>query len=173
MRRMLKNALAGAMHRLKDHAELVGLANVDEFTFRSLVLAEIMRRDTNARCQTEWHRFDLLVQRQTRNAIIEFKFYLNRKTVEVDGTSGDWKGGAGKKNEKEFWACVRKLHQDRNPRIHNRYLVLVYDMEYPKRSPCSFVASYDGLAPSREIKSVTRITHCLDTRLACKLIEVA
>ncbi|HET6441853.1 MAG TPA: hypothetical protein VFH53_05700, partial [Phycisphaerae bacterium] len=93
--------MAAAIEKMKAHVELVERENVDESTFRSFLLAEIKRRRPEARCQTEWHRFDLLVQSGTLTALVELKFYITRRTRDLDGCSGQFKGGASKKNKGE------------------------------------------------------------------------
>ena len=170
---MLKESVAAAIEKMKAHADLVELANVDESTFRSFLLAEIKRRRPEARCQTEWHLFDLLVQIDTASALVELKFYITRRTRDLDGCSGQFKGGASKKNKGEFEACVEKLHSYPDPTVALKYLILVYEKTSPKRSKCSFARSYDNLAAGPMIRSVMDVPHGMEDTLACKLIEVA
>jgi len=170
---MLKESVAAAIEKMEAHADLVELANVDESTFRSFLLAEIKRRRPEARCQTEWHLFDLLVQIDTASALVELKFYITRRTRDLDGCSGQFKGGASKKNEGEFWHCVQKMHHNSMKGVAHKYLILVYEKTYPKRSKCSFARSYDNLAAGPMIRSVMDVPHCMADTLACKIIEVA
>jgi hypothetical protein len=172
MKQLLEQALTAALQRLKAHADLVGLENVDESTFRSFVIAELMKRRATARCQTEWHRFDLLLQCDSVNVLVEFKFYLMRRTFELDGRRGPWKGEAGTQNEAEFWACVDKLHNLKDPAVHQRYLALVYQKAYPLRSMYSFAKSYDALAAGSKFSTVTDVPHCMAETLTCKILEV-
>jgi hypothetical protein len=64
-----------ALARLLDHVGKVGLANTEEFTFRSFFvgaahdLLEDPRHDDSA-------------------TLIEFKYYLLRRTLHLDGTCG-------------------------------------------------------------------------------------
>jgi len=172
MRDLLKESVAAAIGKMKAHADLVELTNVDESTFRSFLLAEIKCRRPEARCQTEWHRFDLLVQIDTASALVEFKFYITRRTRELDGRAGPFKGGASKKNEDEFDACVEKLHSYPDPTVAHKYLILVYEKTSPKRSKCTFARSYDTLPADPRIRSVMDVPHCMADTLACKIIEV-
>jgi len=128
------------------HADVVGIQNTDEATFRSFFLAELRRRFPKAACQTEWFRYDLLVQHARRNILIEFKYYLTRPLVGLDGSRVRWKGGAGPKNEGEFRTCVAKLRHCKHAPIHAKYLVLAYERNTPRKSGASFHASYRDLA---------------------------
>ena len=117
MEALLKESIELAMRIVSDHALLVGRDNVDEATFRSFIIAEIIRREPKAKCQTEWRRFDLLVQVNSDAALIEIKFYLGiRRSLLLDGTLGKWKGGPGARtNEREFRQCMVKLHNTSCP----------------------------------------------------------
>ncbi len=145
MKDLITESLTGAMSRLHAHANLVGLPNTDEFTFRSFLMAEIMKRNPSAQCQTEWRRVDLLVQAKSRNALVELKFYLYRRTIELDGEPGKPKGGPGPKNEGEFRDCVEKLRRFQWPGITDKFLVLVYEVGNPRKSRYSYDGSYDDL----------------------------
>lgn len=171
MRQLVEQAASGAFDRLKPHAESVGLTNVDESTFRSFFLASLMERCPDVRCQTEWHTFDLLVQHAGIDALIEFKFLVMRRTRELDGRPGNWKGEAGTQNKKEFWQCVKKLH-GQPYHVQHRYLLLVYETSYPRPSKYSFAKSYGNLTPGKFIATVAGMQHCMSDVLACKLIEV-
>src|SRR5215470_1221103 len=98
-----------AMLRLVAHATKVGLSNTEEFTFRGLFMAAAHDLLDRPRFQTEWERFDLLVQLGEHTTVIEFKYYLLRRTVGLRGELLGYKGGAGLQNEAEFRRCVSKL----------------------------------------------------------------
>lgn len=172
IKRAIINALETAMRQLARHARRVGLANTDESTFRSLFLAELKRQTPSAECQTEWHRFDLLVQVDGANALIEFKYYISRRTREIDGTLGGWKGGAGSQNEGEFEQCVDKLRRCCHRPIHRKCLILVYERSYDRRSRYSFAKSYDDLSGNRQIAQVCEIDHPMADQLTCKLLLI-
>lgn len=84
MRAELQKILRTAMAHLEEHIRGLGgrakrgLENTDEATFRSMVLRALMTRLPDAECQTEWKRYDLLVQAKGLNVLIEFKFYVSR-----------------------------------------------------------------------------------------------
>lgn len=160
---------AGALDRMQAHAELVGLGNTDEATFRSFFLAALRSQLPTAEAQTEWHRFDLLVQHEGRNTLIEFKYFLFRQTFELDGRRGHRKGGAGGQNEREFWDCVRKLHTTAHSRIHGRYVVLVYESGPSTYLRKSFEDSYGRLAPNEFITEVDPIDR---EPLVCKVLGI-
>ena len=164
--------LAATMDRLRGHAQLVELANTDEATFRSFFIAELKRQMPSAMCQTEWHRYDLLVQVEGRNALIEFKYYINRRTLELTGKLGKWKGEAGTQNEDEFWKCVDKLRKNTRQPIHAKYLILVYERNYPRRSMYSFTKSYDSLSRGDRFSRVLDVDHAMSDVLRCKLLHI-
>ena len=166
------DALKATMDRLAEHARRVGLANTDEFTFRSLFLAELKRLAPSAECQTEWHKFDLLLQAGGVNILIEFKYYISRRTRELDGTLGAWKGGASPKNEGEFRQCVAKLRRCSCQPIHHKYLILVYERECERRSRYSFARSYDALCDGDGIAEVHTVSHPSHDQLTCKLLRI-
>ena len=131
-----------------------------------------MKACRKGRCQTEWHRVDLLVQTGAQNAVIEFKFYWDRPTLRLDGIPSHLKGGAGPKNFGEFQGCVRKLHRLRHDGIHRKYLVLVYARTSTRKRRYSYALSYDGLKPKGWVKMAKTIRHSVARQVACKLIEV-
>lgn len=93
-----------AMRRLMAHADKVGLHNTEEFTLRAFFMSAahdllVPRRPIFA---TEWKKFDLLVQRDNTFTIVEFKYYVVREKLTMDGVRDGYKGGAGPKNEAEF-----------------------------------------------------------------------
>jgi len=147
MESWVTDVTTGAMKRIAAHAELVGLTNTEEFTFRSMFMAEAATRYPGFQFQTEWHKFDLLVQNDTAATLIEFKYYLLRRTRRLDGSVGNFKGGAGPKNESEFWRCVEKIATAAPAEVQDRFLVLVYEREYKKRSRYSFHGSFGGIEP--------------------------
>lgn len=163
------------MGQLHDHAALVGLSNTNESIFRSFFVAQLRRAFREAECQTEWHTVDLLAQTEGCNALVEFKYYIVRRTKNIDGTQGNRKGGAGSSNEKEFWGCVESLSRRLYEGVTHKWLILVYERECPTRAKgrCSFALSYDGLKAEGKIKSVIEIDHLMDSQLACKVLEIA
>jgi len=170
--RKIISALEHSMHHFKAHAERVGLPNTDEATFRSFFLAELKRLAPSAECQTEWHKFDLLLQAGGVNSLIEFKYYISRRTREIDGTLGGWKGGAGPQNESEFRQCVEKLRRCSYQPIHHKYLILVYERECERRSRYSFARSYDALCDGDGIAEVHTVSHPSHDQLTCKLLRI-
>ena len=150
------------------------MPNIDEATFRSFLLAAIKAADPEMGCQTEWNHFDLLLQQRQPdcNAVVELKFYVYRRTRELDGSWGNWKGGAGPKNEGEMKECIRKVHNLQMPGIHSKFLVLVYEMVCERKSTYSFRASYSDLVPDGVIRVVKPVVHGCDG-LSCTLLEIA
>ena len=171
MRKLLTAALHRAMSKLQRHLKLVGGNNADEATFRSFLLAEIMRLAPEAKGQIEWHRFDLLVRCGTSNMLIEIKFYMPDRTFALDGTPGNWKGGAGPKNESEFSACVDKLRSTNLASISHKFLILVYESRTVRQSKYSFSKSYEDLTRFG-LSDVQTIDHKFTVRAACKLIQI-
>jgi hypothetical protein len=148
-----------AMVRLVAHAAKVGLPNTEEFTFRALFMAAAHDLLDRPRFQTEWARFDLLVQLGEHATLIEFKYYLLRRTVGLRGELLGYKGGAGLKNEAEFRACVRKVRNAVLPAgVDDRRLILLYERDYTRQSRHSFHLSYGHLSPGSEYAEVTSLT---------------
>ena len=173
MENAIISALGDALGCLASHVKTVGVMNTDEATFRSFFMASLMERRPGARCQSEWFRFDLLVQAGDLNALVEFKYYISRRTIGLDGKPGQWKGEAGPGNEGEFWACVRKLRERSDESIHHKYLILIYERPYERKSKYSFTRSYDSLGANDDLLGVRDIGHALAEQLTCKLITVA
>jgi len=149
-----------AMIRLLQHAEKVGLPNTDECTFRALFMAAVhdLPEPPRPRFQTEWQRFDLLVQVDEEATIIEFKYYMRRRTYGLHGDPLAYKGGAGPKNEKEFNDCVKKLRTSLPPEVGDGRLVLIYDRESDRQPQYSFHRSYGHLAASADLMDVRSLT---------------
>lgn len=154
-----------AMVRLLAHAKKVELPNTEESTFRAMFMAAAHDLLDAPRFQTEWRRFDLLVQVGGAAIVIEFKYYMVRRTfglrgepMHLKGCAGHLKGCAGSKNEKEFWNCVRKLRTVVPPEIGDRRLVLLYNRAQDSPSRYSFHRSYGDLAAGDDIAEVRRLT---------------
>jgi hypothetical protein len=145
-----------AMRRLLAHADKVGLPNTDECTLRAFFMAAAhdLPGMPPPRFQTEWRTFDLLVQIGTLATIIEFKYYLRRRTLGLGGEHLGFKGGLGPKNEGEFNDCVKKLRTDVPTGVADRRLILVYVREANGRSRHSFDRSYGGLAVGDDLTDV-------------------
>lgn len=106
------------------------------------------------RFQTEWRRFDLLVQIGRDATVIEFKYYMQRRKLGLRGEHLGFKGGPGPQNETEFNACVRKLRTAVPPGVGDQRLVLVYEREANRKSGHSFDRSYRNLAASDDLAEV-------------------
>lgn len=170
MQTKLKDVLAGAMRRFSRHVRLIGLPNTDEPTFRSFVLAEIMRRFPEARCQTEWHRFDLLVQLDSENVLIEFKYCIHRRTSELNGEDGTWKRGPGPGNESEFWTCIQKLRDC--DLVQHKFVILAYECDKAWTRTYSYEQSYGRIRPDRNISLKIKIPTSRQSELACVVLRV-
>ena len=146
------------MKRIIEHAGKVGLSNTEEFTFRAAFMAAAHDLLPGVAFQTEWKKFDLLVTTAQAATIIEFKYYLLRRTAALDGTPLTYKGGAGPKNESEFWRCIDKLRHQVPPGISRRCLVLVYQRDYPRPSSSTFHRSYSNLSSAPDLPRVASVS---------------
>ena len=173
MDKLLKEAAAAAMNRLAEHAFVVGLPNTDEFTFRSFFIYELKQLLPAAQCESEWKRVDLLVRNDDKNVIIEFKYYMHRRSMRLDGSPANWKGGPGPKNEGEFAACVDQLHRCTFHPVAAKYLILVYERTNPRNSRHCFTGSYGSLVADGPIVQVKAVRHKLDGSVACKLLRIS
>ncbi len=158
MSEWVPGATLDAMNRLVKHAQKVGLQNTEEFTFRAMFMAATYDLFCSAKFQTEWKKFDLLVQIGGESTLIEFKYYLLRQTFDLQGRPLAYKGGAGPKNETEFQTCLQKLRIAVPSEVGHRRLVLVYERDYSRRSNCSFQRSYGGLRADERIAEVWPLT---------------
>jgi hypothetical protein len=151
-----------AMRRLLAHAEKVGLPNTYECTLRAFFMAAAhdLLGMPGPRFQTEWSRsrFDLLVQIDALATIIEFKYYMRRRTLGLGGEDLGPKGGPGPQNEREYNACVQQLRTAVLPGVADRRLILVYVREANGRSRYSFDRSYGGLAVGDDLADVQSLT---------------
>jgi len=144
-----------AMCRLLAHAAKVGLANTDECTLRAFFMAAAHDLvDPSPRLQTEWRRFDLLLQNNGLATVIEFKYYMRRRSLGLQGEHIGFKGGPGPKNEAEFKACVEKLRTAAIPGVADRRLILVYERQPNSGSRYSFSQSYQDLTVGTDLADV-------------------
>jgi hypothetical protein len=145
-----------AMSRLLAHADRVGLPNIDECTLRAFFMAAAhdLLGMPRPRFQTEWHRFDLLVQIGALATVIEFKYYMRRRTFGLGGEDLGPKGGPGSQNVREFNRCVQKLRTTVLSGVADRRLILVYVREANSRSRYSFHRSYGELAVDNDLTDV-------------------
>ena len=90
--------------------------------------------------------------------VIEFKYYLVRRTFGLRGEVLGYKGGAGPRNGAEFRDCVRKLRTAVPPQVGDRRLVLIYGRASDRQSRYSFHRSYGELAASDDIEEVQSLT---------------
>jgi hypothetical protein len=176
---VLRDSLKAAMKQLKRYANLLNVnqdgTNINESVLRFFVLAEIMKRDRGASCQTEWKKFDLLATTRGKTFLVEFKFYGYNREYRLDGKPGRWKGHPSLKNEEEFGKCLNKLREFRGSGINEKYLVLAYQ-KGPWRGDRgdhkhSYETSYADLTRFG-VASVEEIGHCYERCIACKLITV-
>lgn len=134
---MLANALERATGTLTKELEIAPLRNLNESVFRHHFLMSAYTLHPDIECQTEWKRIDLLLQREGQNHAIEFKFYGDGTAHNLDGSRWWRKGGPGKKNRDEFFACVEKLanleqrdyiRNEKAP-ITDKHLILGYHID--------------------------------------------
>lgn len=155
---------------MSDHAALVGIENTEEFTFRSMFMAEAASADPSMQFQSEWQTFDLLTRSAVGLTLVEFKYYVLRCKRTEDGAQCGFKGGAGPKNEREFWRCVEKLAGTSLARNAPRYLVLVYSSQYDRKSQYSFDASYRTIPRHDAVSRFWSLTH---DGLEARILEIA
>ncbi len=180
---LLCDSSRAALDVLRDHWEMVVLRdksgsplespNVGESTLRSFVLAEIMRREPNARCQTEWtkNRYDLLLTLGDKNCVVEFKFYGYCRGYDLDRTpERSWKGFPSEKNREEFCACFEKLKTIDDSRINSKFLVLVY--QTGRLDDWTKPVTYDRLYSDLSEFAIIRLDEISRDRFACKLLQI-
>jgi hypothetical protein len=148
-----------AMRRLMAHADKVGLHNTEEFTLRAFFMsaAHDLLVPRRPRFATEWKKFDLLVQLDNTFTIVECKYYVVREKLTMDGIRDGYKGGAGPKNEAEFYTCLAKLRENTPGRVDDARLVLVYERESGRASRYSFDGSYGHLQAGSDLSDVASV----------------
>lgn len=171
MEELIRGSLITAMARMQEHVALVELSNVDESTFRSFLLAEIKKRAPLAQCQTEWQRFDLLVQSGGCNAIVELKFYMTRPMNSLNGKHLRWKGWASPENEADFQKCVQKLRGTRIVGIDCKFIVLVFEASTSRKSKYTFTKSYEDLGRFNVLREIP-VEHGFAEHLMCKFAQI-
>lgn len=109
----------------------------NESTFRWFFSRSARKLFPKVKMHIEWKHFDLLATLGARNYLIEFKFFVPNRCVELDElrgqwTRGKWKGGPGSNNLKEFKHCVDRLKEadskyaGEHVRFRERSVVMVF-----------------------------------------------
>ncbi|PCI07577.1 hypothetical protein COB72_09955 [bacterium] len=184
---MKKQAIISGLQNSKaafiEHSKCVELSNTNESIFRSFFIEQLCKEDHSVRCQVEWNFVDVFVKFPDRNVLIEFKYYLHRRSMKLDGSIGNRKGGASTKNKSEFDKCVRQLfddsrdtqraYKDASAVVHEKYLILAYERKVP--SPYRFMCYstlYDSLEPGEFIESVDWLPIDQDDELRIVLLTI-
>ena len=134
VRQMIQSTLQRTCHRLNNLPEELSPALLNESVFRFFFVQSLLEAQKNCKVQQEWRRYDLLIQHEGQNILVEFKFYHRPRCTNLAGDQPWAKGGPGKKNFEEFIECVRQLatvdkcrsRKSDKGKIDGRYLVLVY-----------------------------------------------
>lgn len=174
VKQLLLRTLTPALNTTAKHAQRVEPDNVDEATFRSFVVAELKRQRPDAMCYVEWQRIDLFLCVDDRRALIEFKYYWNRRKLRHNGRPSGYKGGPSKGNEDDFRRCVRKLSAYDVIPDAKKFVVLVYEAQHPParhRLAFTYPASYKHLKPYGVATEQT-IKHDHPDLFVCKLATV-
>ena len=173
---VLRYAWADFAEELKS----VPLWNFNESVLRYIFIRRMLRNHPTVRCDTEWHRIDLLFVDSTGPSLVEFKFYVRNQHIDLRGTKRQAKGGAGEKNFNEFCACIDKLmtideqiwRKTEIGSFRHRYLVLVYADADDEVGSRSFGNWYDELKLPKELSDRVRLTELLtlDGVKCCKSV---
>jgi len=173
MKEAIVSALEKAHVSIHRHAGIVGLSNTYESTFRSFFLEHLCIDNPDVRCQAEWNRVDLLVRFPECNVLIEFKYFLHRRYMNLDGSDGNRMGGAGSQNQKEFDRCVEQLYNDRSSPVHDKYIILAYEQKAPSSRAMGYSKFYDQIDSSEMVKVVDRVSLSDGDSLKSVLISIA
>jgi hypothetical protein len=178
MHQMIHNALKTACDELDRLLKKFPLSILNQSVFRFFFVRNLLRQRKGCEVQLEWHRFDLLIQDDGRNILVEFKFHTLPTSHNLAGDKTWRKGGPGKQNFEEFKSCIRKLatvekrkwRRSDQGKIHGKYLILAYldDSRYRAR--------YDAIADRRRLKrfivAEEKAGSFGDGKMICKLIEI-
>ncbi len=148
---LVEKSLRRAWEFLGDELQTVKTEVITESVFRYFFIRSLPTNEDVKSYETEWNGLvDLCVEMPDATIVIEFKLYLYRYH-QLGGGRRRPKGGAGPKNEGEFFRSWRKLaaatSRDFEPAIAARYIVLVYEDD-SRKNQRSFELSYSGLCES-------------------------
>ncbi|MFZ1898011.1 hypothetical protein [Methanoregula sp.] len=118
----------------------------NESVFRYFFIKSLSKHYPKNRFETEWKRFDLLMTDGEAGTIIEFKFYFLNKHSTIDDKFKRFKGGPGKKNDKEFENCLERMSLLKEEGIHDKYLIVVYEETNNSKS---FGKNYNHIEPAK------------------------
>lgn len=174
-----------------EELKFVPLSHFTESVFRYIFVRRMLQKHPEVRCDTEWHRIDLLFVDSTGPSLVEFKFYVRNHVIDLQGKTRHAKGRAGKKNFKEFCDCIDKLvaideQKWRKAEIgsfSHKYLVLVYADADDVYGPHNFGYWYDELRLSKEFSDRLKIAKLItlegvrccksNARLKCSAFEIS
>ena len=191
LKRAIVDALDVALHDMAKELCRTPLSHWDESVFRFFFVRAFLHSNREAKCHVEWNDIDLVVQCFDENALVEFKFFRAEPMYNLTGKLLRYKGGAGKKNFREFCDCVTKLASiekaawQMNPRerIDAKLLILAYehradllgekafrhwydDVHLPNNLPCK-----DSLGTVKSFEPI--VCRKSNREINCKLFAVA
>jgi|SRR2546427_1325299 len=149
------DALDATWHDIAKELRRTSVSHWNESVFRYLFVRAFLRRNPEAVCYVEWNRIDLVVQCFGKNALVEFKFFHAEIVYNLNGKRLRPKGGAGKKNFREFCKCMAKLATIKNARwrkrqrerIDAKLLILAYVDRDNQQGKKSFRHWYANILP--------------------------
>lgn len=144
MRLLIESALRSTADTFQSRVECAALEHWYESDFRLLVIEHMLRERRELKIEAEWsekkRRTDLLVFSGATAALIEFKWFLVRKSIELPGKPSKRKGYPCDANVKEARGACAHLATLRSASLSlmgsvQRYLTLIHTKEYASWYP--------------------------------------
>ena len=152
MNEVVQTTFRNTVAFLTSEMELMPLSRWNESVFRYYFCRFLATAYPEVEQYIECGKIDLVLRRSPLVAFIEFKFYRHpRRFDPYDGRSHGFKGGPGRKNLREFQACIDKLHERPSTPGLSKYVVLVYaDLTDGSRPSLRFSHQYNEYQHPRD-----------------------
>ncbi len=112
---------------LPSEFEVMPMSRWNESAFRYFFCRFLAGDYPDVEQYIECDKIDLVLRQSSELAFIEFKFYRHpRRYDPYTGKPNGYKGGPGKQNLNEFWACVDVLNDRKKKPGLSKYVILVY-----------------------------------------------
>ena len=183
VRSRLTGALRSTCEEFLAEVKHLPIDHWNESVFRFCLVRQLLARNSNIECWTEWNRVDLVLPASGGAVSVEMKFFTTLPTLDNEGKLLGWKGAPGRKNFAEYQDVVAKLRRARNEPwamdcsgVSTCFLVLAYaDRKRSKRAG-TYGAYYDSIRTKTPVVSIrTFADHVAiggENEFTCKLLEV-
>jgi hypothetical protein len=108
-RKLLISVLSRACNDVVRELQRVPLEGWNESVFRFFVVQRLRKDAARVRCETEWHRIDLVLFDRHGATLLELKFFTAMPLRDYKRNKVRMKGGPSKKNYREYESAIEKL----------------------------------------------------------------